>query len=48
MREVEILREMLSIYEKYYKIVASMGTISMSTKDNERLAALKAELETIR
>ena len=47
MTELEILYEMLGIYEKYVKAVLEMGTIQMSPKDEERLKELKAELEKV-
>jgi len=47
MNKVEILEEMLSIYEKYFKAVLEMGTIQMSPKDKQRLEELRIELESL-
>ena len=47
MSKEEILREMVTIYQKYFKVVEQLGTISMSAQDKERLEFLKEELKGI-
>ena len=44
MRQVEILKEIVAIYKKYFDVVVKMGTITMSPDDKTRLATLEAEL----
>lgn len=48
MTEVEILREMVGIYRKYFKVIETLGTLKMSPKDADRLKELKAELERVK
>lgn len=43
MKVVKILEEMLGIYKKYYSVVETIGTISMSPADKERLAELEQQ-----
>jgi hypothetical protein len=43
MREIEILKEMLEIYKKYFTACETMGTISMSPADKKRLQELETE-----
>jgi len=47
MAKEEILSEMVRIYKKYFKVIESIGTISMSTQDKERLSYLEAELNKV-
>lgn len=44
MTREEILQEMVAIYKKYFKVVETMGTLTMSPKDKERLAELEKSL----
>jgi hypothetical protein len=45
MNKEEILMEMVKIYQKYFKVVETMGTLTMSPKDKERLSFLEAQLK---
>jgi len=45
MSKEEILREMVVIYQKYFKVVEELGTITMSPQDKERLEFLEKALE---
>ena len=44
MTKEEILEEMVAIYEKYFKVVEQIGSITISPQDKERLAELKGLL----
>lgn len=44
MSKEEILQEMVTIYQKYFKVVEELGTITMSPQDAERLEYLQKEL----
>ena len=44
MNEVEILREMLTIYKKYFVVVEKLGTLTMSSEDTARLVELEEKL----
>ena len=47
MSKEEILREMVAIYQKYFKVVEELGAITMSPHDKERLELLEKELKTL-
>ena len=40
----EILQEMVGIYQKYFKVIEQLGTLSMSPQDKTRLEFLEKEL----
>lgn len=44
MNKEEILREMVTIYQKYFKVIEELGAITMSPQDKERLEFLEKEL----
>jgi septum formation topological specificity factor MinE len=44
MTKEEILLEMVAIYKKYFKVVETMGTLTMSPQDKQRLAELELKL----
>ena len=44
MSKAEILAEMVAIYKKYFKVVETMGTLTMSPQDRERLTELEKQL----
>jgi septum formation topological specificity factor MinE len=48
MNEIEILEEIVKIQRKYLTVVESMGTITMSPQDKNRITFLEAELKKIR
>lgn len=45
MTNEEILREMVAIYQKYFRVVEQLGSITMSPQDSARLAELQANLD---
>ena len=45
MSEEEILQEMVTIYQKYFKVIEELGAISMSPQDKKRLEFLEKELD---
>jgi len=44
MSKEEVLAEMVAIYKKYFKVVETMGTLTMSPQDKERLTELEKQL----
>ena len=48
LRIVEIYKEMMEIYKKYFDACETMGTISMSDTDKQRLQDLEKELKKLR
>lgn len=48
MNEVEILEEIIKIQRKYLSVVESMGAITMSPQDKQRITFLETELKKIR
>jgi hypothetical protein len=44
MTKEEVLTEMVAIYKKYFKVVETMGTLTMSPQDKERLTELEKQL----
>ncbi len=48
MNEIEILEEIVAIQKKYLTAMESMGTISLSPQDRQRVDFLEDELKKIR
>lgn len=48
MTEIEIFEEVIKIQRKYLTAVESIGAITMSTHDKQRLAFLEVELKKVR
>lgn len=44
MTKEEVLAEMVAIYKKYFKVVETMGTLTMSPQDKARLTELENQL----
>ncbi len=44
MSKEEVLAEMVAIYKKYFKVVETMGTLTMSPQDRQRLQELETQL----
>jgi len=47
MSREQILQEMVAIYQKYFKVVEQLGTISMSPPDKTRLEELEKQLQNL-
>jgi len=47
MSKEEILQEMVTIYQKYFKVVEQLGSISMSPQDKARLEELESQLQSL-
>lgn len=47
MNKEEILLEMVAIYQKYFKVVEQLGSISMSPQDKTRLEELEKQLQAL-
>ena len=47
MNKETILQEMVTIYQKYFKVVEQIGSITMSPQDRDRLEELGKELDNM-
>jgi len=45
MNKEEILQEIVAIYQKYFRVVEQLGSITMSPQDKSRLDFLEKELK---